>query len=244
MKKRLISLTLAGSMLLSLAACGGGGSSTAGSTSTAAPAESSATAATAAEPVAGGDLTLGMATDATEAAAWRMRSGQEKFVFASCYETLMDIDDDGNIVGNLAESLTADEDDLSYTVKLRQDVTFSDGSALDADVLMWNFENFKENSQTSSTHFGSVDHFEKLDDYSVKICLSEWNTQIPYSLNSVAGLMYSKKAFDDNGYDWCLENPVGTGPYVMTEWVRDDHVTFKKTKITGIRLRLSPHWIP
>ncbi len=230
MKKRLISLTLAGSMLLSLAACGGGGSSTAGSTSTAAPAESSATAATAAEPVAGGDLTLGMATDATEAAAWRMRSGQEKFVFASCYETLMDIDDDGNIVGNLAESLTADEDDLSYTVKLRQDVTFSDGSALDADVLMWNFENFKENSQTSSTHFGSVDHFEKLDDYSVKICLSEWNTQIPYSLNSVAGLMYSKKAFDDNGYDWCLENPVGTGPYVMTEWVRDDHVTFKKNE--------------
>lgn len=78
MKKRLISLTLAGSMLLSLAACGGGGSSTAGSTSTAAPAESSATAATAAEPVAGGDLTLGMATDATEAGrmAYAQRPGK------------------------------------------------------------------------------------------------------------------------------------------------------------------------
>lgn len=229
MKKRLISLILAAVMILSLAACGSGNkpaetTQPAGDTATTAPAET--TAPTEAPKVSGGDMTIGMATDASEAAAWRMRSGQEKLAFGACYEPLMRIDADGNVVGNLAESLVADQDNLTYTVTLRKDVNFSDGSKLDADVLLWNFENFKENSQTSATHFGSVDHFEKVDDYTVKICLKEWNTQIPFSLNSVAGLMYSKQAFDENGYDWCLEHPVGTGPYVMTEWVRDDHISF------------------
>ena len=233
MKKRLISLILAAVMILSLAACGSGNkpaetTQPAGDTATTAPAAT--TAPTEAPKVSGGDMTIGMATDASEAAAWRMRSGQEKLTFGACYEPLMRIDADGNVVGNLAESLVADQDNLTYTVTLRKDVNFSDGSKLDADVLLWNFENFKENSQTSATHFGSVDHFEKVDDYTVKICLKEWNTQIPYSLNSVAGLMFSKKAFDENGYDWCLEHPVGTGPYVMTEWVRDDHVSFVKNE--------------
>ena len=178
----------------------------------------------------GGSMVIGMSTDASQAAAWRMRSGQEKLVFSATYETLMSITDDGEIVGNLAESLVADEANKTYTVTLRPDVYFSDGSHLDADVLLWNFENFKENSQTSATHFGSVDHFEKTGDYTVVIYLSEWNTQIPYSLNSVAGLMYSKKAFDENGYDWCLENAVGTGPYVQTEWIHDDHISFAKNE--------------
>lgn len=180
--------------------------------------------------VTGGKITAGMNVDVATYASWRIRSGQEKLSLSPVYETLMRFDENGDLQPYLAESLTADRDNLTYTVKLRDDVYFSDGSKLDADVLLWNFENFKANSQTSATHFGSVDHFEKVDDLTVVIYLKEWNTQIPYSLNSVAGLMYSKKAFDEHGYDWCLNNPVGTGPYVLSSYLTDSNKIYAKNE--------------
>lgn len=182
------------------------------------------------EIVAGGEVVFGMNVDVNTHASWRIRSGQEKLALSPVYEPLMRFDENGDLQPYLAESLTADQENLTYTVKLREGIVFSDGSPLDGDALLWNFENFKENSQTSATHFGSVDYFEKVDDMTVVIHLKEWNTQIPYSLNSCAGLMYSKAAFEAHGYDWCLENPVGTGPYVLTESVSDSHKKYVKNE--------------
>jgi len=178
----------------------------------------------------GGTLRIGMNTEVAASAAWRLRSPQDVLNWSAVYETLMRNDSSGKIVPYLAESLTADEAALTYTVKLRDDVYFSDGSKLDADVLLWNFENFKDNSQTSSTHFGDVESFEKIDDLTVVLHLSNWSTQIPFSLGNVPGLMYSKKAFDDHGYDWCMDNPVGTGPYVLKEWVKDSYKVLEKNE--------------
>jgi peptide/nickel transport system substrate-binding protein len=181
-----------------------------------------------ATPVLGGTLKIGVKSEVANTAAWRLRSPQEKIEWSCCYETLFKIDKEGKVVPNLAASLKADFGTLTYTVTLRDDVYFSDGSRLDADVLLWNFTNFKTNSQTASTHFGDVASFEKKDNKTVAIHLSQWNSQIPYSLNSVPGLMYSKKAFDEHGLDWTMKNPVGTGPYVLDSWVNGEIKTFKK----------------
>ncbi len=192
---------------------------------TAAPAEEVAATP---EKLMGGEITIGTNVDVATNASWRIRSGQEKLMLGGIYEPLLRFDENGDLQPYLAESFTSDQAALTYTVKLREGLTFSDGSALDADALLWNFQNFKENSQTSATHFGDVESFEKIDDLTVVIHLTAWNTQIPYSLNSVAGLMYSKQAFDENGYDWCLENPVGTGPYMLQEVVTDDYKVLVK----------------
>jgi len=240
--KKLLALVLAVVFVLSLVACqpkqaetpaAAPEKSEAAEQPESKPAEGPAEGATLTEEdevVSGGEFVIGMNVDVTSHASWRIRSGQEKLALSPIYETLMRFDENGDLQPYLAESLTADQENLSYTVKLREGITFSDGSKLDADALLWNFENFKENSQTSATHFGSVDHFEKIDDLTVAIYLTEWNTQIPYSLNSVAGLMYSKKAFEDHDYDWAMENPVGTGPYVITESVSDSHKTYVKNE--------------
>jgi len=179
---------------------------------------------------AGESLTIGASGEVAYTAAWRIRSPQDKLSWSCVYELLFVLDDEGNIIPNLAKSLESDVENKTYTVTLREDVYFSDGSHLDADILLWNFENFKENSQTSSTHFGDVESFEKTGDYTVVIHLTEWNSQIPYSLTSIPGLMYSKQAFEEHGYDWCLKNPVGTGPFVLETWVNDEYKTFVKNE--------------
>ena len=258
MKTRFARRVLAAAMVCALSAgcltaCGGAGTAdTTGSPQTEeAAGGTSGAGESAGEAAVTGEISIGDYADAANCAAWMIRSAGDKANWVyTIYEPLFTVDENGEVVPYLAESLTSDPDALTYTVALRDDVYFSDGSKLDADALLWNFENFKENGTTSSTHFGSVDSFEKISDKEVVIHMNEWNSQIPYSLCSAAGLMYSKKAFDDNGYDWCLKNPVGTGAYLLDEWITDDHKTFTynenywnkdvKPQITKITIKVVP----
>lgn len=174
------------------------------------------------ESKASGTLTMAYAYDISGIASWDIRDITDHVSLSCVYEPLFVLDN-GNPVGYLAKDLVSNPDELYYEVILREDVTFSDGSKLDADALLWFFEHYKEVSPTSSTYFGSVDHFEKTGDYSVKICLTQWDSQIPFGLAYTAGMPYSKAAFEANGAEWATANAVGTGPYVMGDYVANDY---------------------
>ncbi|WP_320956618.1 ABC transporter substrate-binding protein [Enterocloster asparagiformis] len=192
--------------------------------------ETQAASNTEKEFIEGGSVTIACSTDCSNVAAWRLRSPFERLNWSGIYEPLFRMNDDGTVKECLATALDSDYENLTYTIHLRDDVKFSDGSPLNADVVVWNFENFKENSQSSAVHFSKVESFEKIDDYTVAIHLNEWTSQMPFSLADVAGIMYSKKAFDENGYDWCMENPVGTGPYMLDKWVKDEYKTLVRNE--------------
>ena len=174
--------------------------------------------------VRGGKLTIGTLNDVASMAPWKFRG--EYALLGGIYEPLLVVTDSGDTEPFLLEKFESNPEKLTYTLTLKKGITFSDGSPLDADAMIWNFENFWKNGSSAATHFSSVDHFEKIDDYTVVMHLKEWNSQIPFSMNDVPGLMYSKKAFDDHGYDWCLKNPVGTGPYIMDSYVKDQSIHF------------------
>ena len=220
--KKLIALLLAVMMVLTMVAC---------STSNPPP-ETSNTDATAEGTnnegtVSGGTLTMAYEYDISGIASWDIRDITDHVSLSAVYEPLFVIDD-GQPVGYLAKELISNSDELYYEVVLRDDVTFSDGSKLDADALLWYFEYYKENSPNSATYFSSVDHFEKADDYTVKICLTEWDSQIPFGLAYTAGMPYSKKAFDENGAEWAAAHAVGTGPYVQGDFVANEYRSYTK----------------
>ena len=187
--KRWLSFLVVACVIMSLAACSNGTSSP---SDTASPSSSEASnpapdaapddnTPTAIADTGGGTFTIGIKSECSNVAAWLLRSGQERVSWSPVYETLFKIVGDGEVEGYLAESIVGDAEALTYTVTLRQDVVFSDGSKLDADALLWNFENYKENSSYSTTDFGSVDSFEKTGDYTVVIHLNTWTSQMPFS---------------------------------------------------------------
>lgn len=178
----------------------------------------------------GGTLTMASYGDVEGIAAWDLKDVLDGTELCCVYEPLFKQDEEGNCYGFLAESLETDYNAGVYTVKLREDVYFSDGSHLDADVLLWNFQHYKEVSINSATHFGNVDYFEKTGDYTVAIHMKEWDSQIPYALMYTAGFMYSKQAYDEHGEEWCLSNAVGTGPYVAADCVANDYRTYVKNE--------------
>lgn len=62
-------------------------------------------------------------------------------VLAQCYDGLYKLDKDGNVVANLAEDLpTISDDGLTYTIKLKDGLTWSDGTPLTAEDFVWSWK--------------------------------------------------------------------------------------------------------
>ena len=102
-----------------------------------------------------------MQSDVIFTPSWMIRGYTDRAVYSLVYEPLVKLDENGDWYPYLLESLTPDPENLTYTCVVKDGVHFSDGTAFDADALLWNFENYLENSNTSSTHFGYVENFEK-----------------------------------------------------------------------------------
>lgn len=230
--KKVVALLLALLMVFALVACSNGTTDPTQSGSSSAPTQ----APTSTEPTTppatttGGELVIGQSSDLVFIPSWMIRAYNDRACGSLVYEALVKLDENSNWEPYLLESLTPDAEALTWTCVVRDGVTFSDGTPFDADALLWNFENYKANSNTSSTHFGAVNHFEKVDDKTVVIHLDTWTSQIPYSFQDNCGYMYSPKAFEENGADWCNTHAVGTGPYIEDEVVVGEYRTYVRNE--------------
>ena len=124
---------------------------------------------------------------------------------------------------DLAESYTI-KDDVEWTFKLHQGVKFHNGDDFTADDVVATI-NFVKTIPGSVGYTSSIAKVEAVDKYTVKI-----TTTTPY-----AGLLY------DLGYHYNYimpkgplaakndfnKNPIGTGPYKLTNWVYGNELTFE-----------------
>lgn len=147
-------------------------------------------------------------------------------------EGLFGVDKDGQIINVLAEDYEASEDALTYTFKLKEDVVFHDGEAFTAEVAKQNFERIinDDSLRLSSRGFNLFEEIEVVNDYEIKITLSE-----PYSgllTRLTSAKMLSPKSLEQ-GKEEIGKHPIGTGPYKFVEWVQGDHLTIE---------RFDDHW--
>lgn len=126
------------------------------------------------------------------------------------------------VIPLLAESVEPDLQNNKVTVKLHKGVKFHDGSDLTAEVVKWNMEFMMENGQGSLIRNPSS--IECVDDLTLVINYPKFTLDAPESLSYVQ--VYSKQTYDEKGLDYCLLNPVGTGPFVFTNYTPDSTIDF------------------
>jgi len=117
--------------------------------------------------------------------------------------------------------------DTEWVFHLREGVTFHNGDPFNADAVVFNTERMlSEWGEPRGRHIRvTLDHTEKIDDYTVKLVTKEPN---PIFLITVAQFWFvapsQVKKLGNEGYE---QHPMGTGPYKFVEYVKDDHITLE-----------------
>lgn len=229
MKKAIASVLLL-SMMLTFASCGNSSSPS----STGTPSQTSGGTSTGSDIVKGGTLNAGMAVDITSLLPTELRSPPDITVAAFVYENLFGYDAEGVPQPMLVKSYEEDTEKLTYTFHLEEGVKFHDGSAFNAEVCKWNLDLYKEKGILSGSFFSNIESVEAVDEYTVVVHFTKWDSTFLHGLARHPGIMASKEAYESLGEDGLRSNPVGTGPF---KWVsREQDVGVKLEKFTDYRL--------
>ena len=215
--KRHLFLALSAALLFSLAACGSGDGETSQSQADTSQASEQSTQEEAVEISQGGTVNIPVASEPTTLLGWRMRNTTENLIASVMYETILRMGEDGEPYPYLVESFEEDPEALTYTMTLRDGVTFHDGSTLDAETLAWNIENYMENGILTSSFYNDVESVEVVDDETVVVHMAEWDSLFPYALTRTCHIT-SKVAYDTGGEEGMAEKPIGTGPFRFSQW--------------------------
>ena len=151
-----------------------------------------------------------------------------------------------NVVPSLAESWESNEAGTEWTFKLREGVTFHDGTDFNADAVIFNFERWWDTE--NPYHFEEqvfeywdymwagfkgdsiVTNIEKVDDYTVKFTLSEPLAPILANMAMPMFSIASPAAIEEYGVDYGTPEVgyVCTGPFQFEEWVTGDSITLSR----------------
>lgn len=135
------------------------------------------------------------------------------------FDTLIFRDRDNKIHPYLAERWELSEEGKVITFYLKDGVTFTDGSPLDAAAVVFTFDRFKEVG-VKSPFYGSLSAIEKVeavDDLTVRMTLVNPSSTIYSVLSSPYFGIISPGAVEALGEEFGL-NPVGSGAFKLENW--------------------------
>lgn len=162
----------------------------------------------------GGTLTLAIPSDAVSMDPHGSNDVPSEQVRDTIYEPLLKQDENFEIVPVLAEEYEQ-VDDTTWKFKLREGVTFHDGSEFNADVVKANIERVKDVAKASPRSFllDMVTEVNIIDDYNIELVTEYPFAPLANNLTHGAGKMISKdlidadyqQALDEAGSDLSLE---------------------------------------
>lgn len=144
------------------------------------------------------------------------------------YDTLVAQDENGNIIPCLAEKWEV-IDDLTIRFYLRNNVYFSNGEKLKAEDVRYSLERATK-ERGSASMFSAIDGQKTtvVNDLTVDV-----KTKYPFApiynyLASARGDIICKKAMEEVGPEKYARNPVGTGSFILKEWITGDSLKLEK----------------
>ena len=138
-------------------------------------------------------------------------------------QTLVYIDNEGNIVPELAQEITK-VSPKETLIKIKNDIKFSNGETLTIDDILFSLERAKASPKMSQDLY-MIESFEKVDDRTLKINTLYDAGNLLHKLASGGVAIVNKKAFEEDE-----NNIVGTGMFKLKEWVAGEKLVLERNE--------------
>nr|WP_240746742.1 ABC transporter substrate-binding protein [Cryptosporangium phraense] len=137
------------------------------------------------------------------------------------YQGLVKLSPDGKIVGSLAKSWTVSPDNKTYDFQLQPNATFSNGDKFTADDVKFSIERVKSSAWKISlkAYMDVVDQVQVVSPTEVKVVLKQPSNDWLFRMTTRIGAM-----FDPQGVTDLANKAIGTGPYTVSQFNRNDSV--------------------
>lgn len=120
---------------------------------------------------------------------------------------------------DLATDMEVSEDGLTWTVKIRDDVSFTDGEKLTAEDVAFTYNTLRDTSSVND--FTMLDSAEAVDETTVVFHMKRAYSIWPYTM-AIVGIVPEHAYGADYG-----EHPIGSGRYILKQWDRGQQVIFE-----------------
>jgi peptide/nickel transport system substrate-binding protein len=182
------------------------------------------------EAVPGGELIVGIEAETTGMRPWEDTCSAPCYnQMIAVYDKLFELTSDGEVGGWVAETIESNDDLTEWTVTLREGVEFSDGTPVTSDTIVQMFE-VQQGGAVSSGVIGSagLESVEAVDERTVLYTLNAANAGFPDTLTRAPlGMVFQPEAAaaDPDSFN---QNPIGTGPFTLVSWDRDNEMVLEK----------------
>ncbi|MCC7104043.1 MAG: hypothetical protein IT307_02790 [Chloroflexi bacterium] len=200
---------------------------------TAAPAAAAQPAAKPAQtpaPAASGakqELVIGQGTDPQNLDVQVVNQQPTRNITQAVNEPLVDWDFSKNaLVGVLATEWKL-VNPTTWQFKLRPNVTFSNGEPWNAEAAKFNLDRVKDPGLKSGylLFLADVDRVEVADPMTINVITKAPSPSLPINLAKIG--MVAQQYAKEKGFAVMAQSPIGTGPYRVTEYVRDERVVLE-----------------
>ena len=183
-----------------------------------------------AKPKRGGKVTIGLAAEQQGFNPASGRFDTSGFMYArTVYDPLMITLANGETVPYLAESMKPNGDATEWTITVRPNIKFHDGTPCDGAALLANIDAYYNSPLVGVAIRPLIDSYEQTGERSIKVKMKHgwWTFPVTMAEQQIcfvfAPSMLSKP---NQGTD----HPIGTGPFVFKEWKVNDHFTATANK--------------
>jgi len=216
--KRSASVVLAVSATTLVAACGGSAESTSQD----------------GEPQAGGTLRYALSQAPTCSDPAQGGTNQTIYVSRQIVDSLTDQDPEtGEITPWLAESWEVSSDATQFTFVLKDGVTFSDGTPVDADAVKATFDSVVNvlgapKAQLGASYLSGYAGTTVVDPLTARVQFDAPNAQFLQATSTPQLGLLAKATTDKPAEERCLGDNIGSGPFVYESYQQDKAITLKK----------------
>ncbi|MBI2161447.1 MAG: hypothetical protein HYU25_13910 [Candidatus Rokubacteria bacterium] len=145
------------------------------------------------------------------------------------WDTLYERDQSLKITPLLATEMPKLVAPTTWEVKLRKGVKFHNGEDFNAESVKYSLERLAggQGKLRGATFFAPIDRVEIVDPYTVRVHTKKpWPTfTVVMTFNQAS--MYPPNAYKDKDTTFISRNPIGTGPYKLVRWQKDEEIVLE-----------------